>query len=148
MSSITDMWEQLGNVAVVQFKAESFSGIGWDGAAIGVVKVSKPETNVIVFEESGQFRKPDGKELNFRNVFRWTRIEENIRLEHLRFGADNPVFLFDLTCDENGVWREIIPHPCRDDCYAATLRIEDNTVLVRWTVRGQKRNEVIDYIYL
>ncbi len=148
MSSISNVWRKLGSVAVVQFKAESKSGIGWDGAAIGVVKVSRPAFHVLVFEECGQFRKPDGQEMNFRNTFRWTQIEDNIRLEHLRFGVDNPVFLFDMACDADGTWREIHPHPCRDDCYSATLRLEDETILVRWMVNGPKRNEIIDYIYL
>jgi hypothetical protein len=40
MSSIIDIWEQLSTVAVVQFKAQSLSGIGWDGSAVGIVKVS------------------------------------------------------------------------------------------------------------
>lgn len=148
MSSIIDIWQQLGTVAVVHFKAESLSGIGWDGSAIGVVKVSQPESNVLVFEESGQFRKPDGKEMNFRNTFRWTRIEDNIRLEHLRFGVDRPVFLFDMACQADGTWRETNPHPCRDDCYSATLRLEEEMIFVRWSVNGPKRNETIDYTYM
>lgn len=86
--------------------------------------------------------------MNFRNVFRWTRIEGNIRLEHLRFGTDNPVFLFDMVCQTDGTWRETRPHPCRDDCYSATLRLEEERVLVRWSVNGPKRNETIDYIYM
>ena len=148
MSSIINIWEQLGSVAVVQFKAQSLSGIGWDGSAIGVVKVSQPQLNVLVFEESGQFRKPDGQGMNFRNTFRWTRLEETLRLEHLRFGEDNPVFLFDMARQTDGTWRETIPHPCRDDCYSATLRLENNTVIVRWSVNGPKRSETIDYIYM
>lgn len=148
MSSIIEVWQHLQKIAVVQFKAKSGSGIGWDGAAIGVVKVLRPASDVLVFEETGEFRKPDGQQMNFRNTFRWTRMEDKLRLEHLRFGADNPVFLFDMACDADGTWREIIPHPCRDDCYSAILRLEDETILVRWSVNGPKRNETIDYIYL
>jgi hypothetical protein len=41
----------------------------------------------------------------FRNVFRWTLLGPKlVRLEHLRFGPDHPVYLFELAQDANGTW--------------------------------------------
>ncbi|HEX8833090.1 MAG TPA: DUF6314 family protein [Abditibacteriaceae bacterium] len=148
MNPIDEVWAHLSKISVVYFKARSHSGIGWDGSGSGIVKVSRPAPDVLVFDESGHFRKPDGKEMSFVNVFRWTRREDNLGLEHLRFGEGAPVFLFDMSCDEDGTWRELIPHPCRDDCYSATLRVENGIVFVHWSVNGPERNEEIHYTYI
>ena len=51
-----------------------------------------------------------GRELRFRNVFRWSAVGEALRLEHLRFGVAHPVFLFDLAPVAAGEWRSVSPH--------------------------------------
>jgi hypothetical protein len=102
----------------------------------------------LVFTESGTWRQDGGKEIRFTNVFRWTLVDDRVRLEHLRYGADKPVFLFKMAMGPDGTWREINPHPCKDDCYRATLQLKDDQIFVSWRVHGPKRNEVIDYVYI
>lgn len=85
--------------------------------------------------------------MRFTNVFRWTKLDQQLRLEHLRFGPDKPVFLFDMAVDQEDIWRETAPHPCREDCYSATMQVKDDKILVQWSVNGPKRNETIVYIY-
>lgn len=148
MTSNIELWERFREIVAVRFTSKSHTGIGWSGAGSGIVKVSEPAPNFLIFNESGSWRQDGGKEIRFSNVFRWTLLEAQIRLEHLRFGADNPVFLFDMAADVDGVWREINPHPCRDDCYRASLCLKNEQVFVNWRVLGPKRNEVIDYIYI
>jgi hypothetical protein len=53
-----------------------------------------------------------------------------------------------MAADADGIWREISPHPCRDDCYRASLRVENGQIFVNWRVQGPKRDEFIDYVYI
>lgn len=147
-NDIRSVWSHLAQVQILSFRSESRTGIGWSGSGSGRVKVLCPSPDVLVFEESGRWQQSGGKELQFSNVFRWTLLADHIRLEHLRFGHDNPVFLFEMAPDEEGNWRDINPHPCRDDCYSATLRTEAEQLLVTWSVNGPKRDETIDYTYI
>ena len=133
---------------MLHFRAKSFSATNWNGVATGVVQVSTPQADILLFHESGYFRQNDGQETRFSNVFRWTKIGDRLRLEHLRFGEKCPVFLFDMTQETDGVWREVLPHPCRKDCYRATLPAENKIVFMRWRVEGEARDEIIDYTYL
>lgn len=148
MSSNVELWARFGEVAAVRFTSTSYSGIGWSGVGSGLVKVSEPAPNVLVLSESGVWQQDGGKELRFSNVFRWTLMGERLRLEHLRFGEGKPVFLFDMAADADGAWREVNPHPCRDDCYRASVRLQDERIFINWLVRGPEKNEVIDYVYV
>ena len=148
MSSNTEIWARLRQIETLRFTSKSHTGIGWGGAGSGIVEVTQPTPETLVFREFGLWKQDAGRELRFSNVFRWTLLEDRMRLEHLRFGPDNPVFLFDMTLGSAGIWREISAHPCREDCYRASLRVEDGQVFVSWRVQGPDRNEIIDYVYL
>lgn len=102
-----------------------------------------------MFQESGTWQpSASGRPaVRFTNVFRWSARSETIRLEHLRFGPENPVLLFDLASSDNGVWREISPHQCCEDCYAATLAVEGEQLLVHWSIQGPCKRESIAYTY-
>lgn len=141
-----DLWQLLRDVTQVSFEARSRAGTGWDGIGTGVVSVSEPSPGVSVFTESGDWRS-QGREARFDNVFRWTRLDTSIRLEHLRFGPDQPVFLFDLAQAEGEIWRAVSPHVCVADCYSGELRIEARAVRVDWSVRGPHKDEAIRYRY-
>ena len=147
MNNETLLWQRLREVATLRFTSKSHSGIGWGGVGAGLVEVSEP-ADTMVFTESGSWRQDGGQEIRFSNVFRWSLVEGGLRLDHLRFGANNPVFLFEMAADADGIWREISPHPCRDDCYRASMRLGNEQIFVNWLVRGPKRNEIIEYIYL
>jgi len=70
-----------------------------------------------------------------------------VRLEHLRFGPSAPVLLFDMASGADGLWREVSPHQCSEDCYTASLRQEDGRLLLAWQVNGPQKKESIRYIY-
>ncbi len=147
MNSTGLMWARLSAIRSLQFDSVSRTGIGWSGTGSGQVEVSSPAEEVLVFHESGSWTQDGGRELRFSNVFRWSLGENSIALEHLRFGIDKPVWLFQLAPAENGLWTEDNPHPCRDDCYSATMQIVGEEVVLEWQVRGPKRDETISYIY-
>lgn len=70
-----------------------------------------------------------------------------MRLEHLRYGADNPVFLFDLAHHSGCEWREAAPHHCADDRYSAVLTLDDHRIILAWTINGPRKDESIEYVY-
>ncbi len=68
-------------------------------------------------------------------------------LEHLRFGEDHPVYLFDLALAGEREWRSVSPHLCREDCYSAVLIVGDDNIVLRWSVNGPRKQETIEYVY-
>lgn len=147
MTPIEDIWSLLQSVRALRFEALSQANTGWNGRGGGSVDVSHPHPSVVIFNESGTWRSQTGVESRFSNVFRWTRTGDTLRLEHLRFGSENPVFLFDMAPNNEGHWREVNPHECRHDCYHATLRVEGSKLRIAWTIIGPRKNESIEYVY-
>ena len=78
---------------------------------------------------------------NSRNTYRWMFCNSgNIKLEHLRFGKDNPVFLVELFPSGKNEWSSIQPHNCNDDLYYAELKLENNNIILSWNVKGPTEN--------
>lgn len=121
---------------------------GWRGVGNGIVDVYDATPDTLLFKEVGLWRQSGGRELRFTNIFRWSRGENHLRLDHLRQGLTRPIFLFDLAPDAQGVWRETAPHPCRADFYSAMLRLEGDQIRVNWRITGPRKDEVIEYVYL
>lgn len=147
LMALTDVWTLLRNITTVSFEANSAAQTGWNGVGTGVVTVSEPSPYVLIFEESGRWQPHHTQDLPFSNVFRWSLVAETLRLEHLRFGAQYPVFLFDLVQGKDGTWREISPHACGEDYYSGKLSIIGQQVELQWTIKGPRKNESIRYIY-
>jgi hypothetical protein len=147
LTALCEVWAVLQGVRSLEFEAHSQAVTGWDGIGTGSVAVSEPAAGVIVFEETGTWKAPARREVRFTNSFRWSAVGESLRLEHLRFGPNKPVLLFDMAPDENGVWREISPHQCREDCYSASLAVQGKELLVAWVVQGPRKQESIRYRY-
>ncbi len=120
--SLDSVWERLGSIQSLTFVASSSTSTGWNGSGEGAVEVTRPSANEIIFSESGTWTPDGGKELTFTNSYRWTKQSsksnsrsgnlplERLRLEHLRFGADHPVHLFDLAVDDNQTISSVDPH--------------------------------------
>jgi hypothetical protein len=135
-------------INTVRFFAESQSDTGWSGVGDGSVIVESSQPDVVVFRESGKWVPLRGKATRFSNIFRWTILTDTVvRLEHLRFGEENPVHLFDLEAQHDGIWRPNIPHLCSEDCYSATLELHESGVNAQWAIKGPKKNETICYEY-
>lgn len=148
MEPVVELWTRLRHVRSLRFIAQSAMVTGWQGGGTGSVVVDAPADSVLTFTESGSWQPAGGRSLRFSNVFRWSRINSDlIRLEHLRFGADHPVYLFDLAAEPAGEWRSVSPHLCEQDCYAAELRLHETGLWLRWTVTGPKKQECIEYSY-
>ena len=133
----------------MRFEGHSEAKTGWDGVGTGTVMVAEPIVGVLTFEESGMWhpRAADTSPVEFKNVFRWSDINGVLRLEHLRFGVDHPVVLFDMVPDEYGVWRAQSPHQCGEDCYSASLMRGDENIVMAWSIMGPRKQEAIRYRY-
>lgn len=140
---------RLAQIRTLRFVARSESGSGWNGAGLGSVVVARPEKSTMTFTEAGTWKPDVGKEVNFNNVFRWSFDDSvhSIRLEHLRRGPNDPVYLFDLTSANEETWQSITPYVCQDDLYSARMIIKPDQVELRWTVKGPRKNEDIHYWY-
>tara|TARA_R110000850_G_scaffold77904_19_gene168718 strand:- start:24133 stop:24636 length:504 start_codon:yes stop_codon:yes gene_type:complete len=144
------LWERLEKVRSLTFVAESFgTGSGWNGRGAGPVSVEAVDSVTLLFYETGQWSPPEGSTLNFTNVFRWSALLDQslIRLEHLRYGRMNPVYLFDLQQTSESRWDSVEPHVCSDDFYTAMLECQQDQLHLDWTVKGATKNERIRYIY-
>ena len=154
MPSAEHVLSRLSQVASLSFTAKSQANTGWQGVGNGQVMVSEPALKTVVFHETGTWQPSDERQgtFDFSNVFRWSVVGESLRLEHLRFGVDNPVRLFDMVCHADGIWREVSPHECGADLYAATLAVigdiqNASRIQVAWSIIGPRKQESIEYCY-
>lgn len=143
------IWDRLSTISCLQFKATSESTTGWNGEGRGSIQVEMPVEHVILFSESGHWTPQGSTAIAFRNVFRWTLDPQAsiIRLEHLRFGPDNPVFLFELQPTTPSFWNTVSAHLCDKDTYDAVLHITPDALIMHWTIQGPAKNESIVYTY-
>jgi Family of unknown function (DUF6314) len=101
----------------------------------------------VTFHESGSWRHDGEREVRFTNIYRWTRTEDGVSLEHLREGPDHPVHLLELAQALDGDWRPVSPHVCNEDCYSATLGLTDGAIVLRWTIVGPRKKSLIECAY-
>ena len=145
MSDTARLWRRLAAVRCLSIVAEGASGGKMAGE--GTVEVVREEPNVIVFRERGVWH--NGPGTTFRNVYRWTREAEgtSIRLEHLRFGAAQPVALVVLVPEGPGRWRAAAPHVCGADRYDADVALTDEGVVLRWRIAGPRKGQEVEARY-
>jgi len=144
------VWKRLSSVNSLVFHATSgTSKGGWNGEGRGSVVVESVDSDTILFHEDGMWKPETGKELTFQNVYRWTALLEShsLRLEHLRFGHNHPVYLFDLGQADEVTWKSVEPHVCRDDLYEAIMKLDGEVLTLHWTIEGPTKNESIHYLY-
>ena len=108
--TLKSVWSRLNSIRDLTFNASSSASTGWSGSGVATVNVTHPASGVLVSTESGTWTPEVGKQLAFTNVYRWTLQTQTLRLEHLRFGADNPVYLFDLGIVDESRMESVEPH--------------------------------------
>ncbi len=148
MLTLDQLWDRLGSVSSLSFVARSGRPGGWNGAGNGTVVVARPEPASMTFTESGFWRPEGGRDIRFHNVFRWSATGATIRLEHLRFGVEHPVYLFELAQAGEREWRSVSPHQCQEDCYAAILIVDNDRIILRWSIDGPWKQETVEYAYV
>ena len=143
---INSIWQQLRRTNTLYSECSSRLETGWNGRGLGQVDVEEPNGQTLIFNEQGRWDSGKGMRLPFRNVYRWTLNDDQISLSHLRFGIDRPVFLIDLA-PAQGRLCAVEPHPCGDDRYDAQLSIQNDVLLLEWTVTGPAKDEHLRHAY-
>lgn len=147
---ITSLIERLASIWKLSYQSASTGQkSGWAGSGTGLVRAENACSGVLMFHEEGTWKSVDGREFHFTNVYRWTAVldDNRIRLEHLRFGPENPVYLFDMKPIGRAQWTSVQPHMCREDCYEAEMKIGTESVELCWRIRGPEKQETIRYTY-
>ena len=147
MNPTNELWSRLTRIQTLRFESHSRTGIGWSGVGRGSVELVQPQDDVLVWKERGQWQQNGGREIRFFNFFRWTKQDDQLKLEHLRFGEQQPVYLFQLKAVNEREWRDVEPHLCREDRYSVLLQIEEKCLKLSWTVLGPRHDESINYVY-
>ncbi len=149
MDLVLKIWQRLQQVSNLTFVAVSGRGDkGWNGKGSGDIQIEASGL-VLIFREEGTWKTKEGQVLTFKNVWRWTYqpSKKSIKLEHLRFGAENPVFLFDLSVAVGPQLNSDQPHKCVNDYYTGTLTLKEDNLELDWYIEGPKKDEHIHYIY-
>lgn len=141
----------LGRVRTLRFSAVSQCATGWNGRGEGLVDIQRPSPDVVIFQEAGHWQPERRQPVAFSNVYRWSlqAAEPGIRLEHLRRGPLQPVYLLDLLAQSSQDWHCAGPHRCGDDSYELRVQVpgEGHGIRMSWQIHGPKKNEEIEYFY-
>ncbi len=147
VTDLADIWRRLQGITRIHFQATSEIPNGWNNKGTGTVDVRRSGDNELIFREHGQWQTTATQNIAFTNTYRWIQVPSGLRLEHLRRGIANPVFLVDLKAIGNNRWESQTPHICGNDLYSAALQIHDHTIELKWTVRGPDKCGDILNIY-
>ena len=127
--------------SVSQFAVKAKAENQWQAVGEGVVKINKPDQQTVIWEEAGQWDSTLNN-LEFSNSYRWTLVDNNeIRLEHLRYGENQPVQLVDIHYQKDNSWTSIEPHLCGEDSYHLDLNVDENCLTLAWQIKGPKKNQ-------
>jgi len=112
----------------------------------GSVIVARSD-NIVTFCEKGIWYIPN--RLPFTNVLRWRFIskENLIAVEHLRFGAERPIFLFHLMGIDPFNYKSVMPHECGEDYYSGALQIHEWGMQLSWRIKGPEKKQEIITLY-
>jgi len=140
------VWQRLGEVKMMNIRSNCFRFPPTYPKREGKGKVIPTESGEsLVFCEKGQWQDA----MRFTNIFRWTfdRENEEIVLEHMRFGTEKPVYLFALTPSGPDHLKSIAPHECGDDLYSGQLAVSDKTLELSWRIQGPNKNQEVITVY-
>ena len=139
---IIDIYEMMRNVRRISFKAESLEGslTGWNYAGKGNVVVREEGDRLYFIEE---IILDNNIQYNDRKL--WEFKKDYIRFYRFRNGDYEKIFEF-LFCDGEFMMKK--EYLCSPDLYYGEMKILDNRICLLIKVKGEKKNEVLEYTYL
>lgn len=144
---IQQLWQRLATIGAFFYSSEPgpLSQTGWYGEGQGTVTLERHGDDELHFVEQGQFRQQNGPAVDMINRFIWRKTTSGIALSHGRRGE--PVFLFELRWQADGLWNNAEEHLCINDVYSGELRESANGFELTWHIRGPKKDEHLFYRY-
>ncbi|MFC0267975.1 DUF6314 family protein [Kushneria aurantia] len=148
LTAIIRLRQRLAATRALTFSATpgARSSTDWAGRGYGEVQIKDDGTSVR-FHEQGTFQHASGREMPFRNVYRFDIAERRLSLYHERFGATRAVFLFDMAPMAEDRFESLAPHLCVRDLYSGALHIDGTGFDLIWSIEGPRKQERIHYRY-
>lgn len=145
------LWQRLLQVKHLSFSAQSKAeqSSGWNGIGKAKVEIHPAAARSIIFKEQGSWTSHEGKQFDFKNALRWTwhASKPVFILEHLHYGPEHPIVLFELKPINLTQFEMIQPFLCKQDTYLAHLHCDQHLIQLHWRIIGPKKNEEMHYIY-
>jgi hypothetical protein len=142
---ITKYWNYLQATSLIRSYMHS-SLFQWIGE--GMVQISNESNNICIFDERGKWKSQEGIELEFFNQLRWTLVDQQIFLEHLRYGLNQPVLLAAFKLSGKGHYLQSTKdYFCGKDSYKGVIFLHSNLLVVRWSISGPAKKQTINYEY-
>lgn len=137
---ISLFWNRLAQVTGFTVHAKQNRQLNFGRGSVVITHVS---SEVLIYDEKGTWGIS-----NFTNKLRWTIDNNNamISLEHLRYGVNNPVFLIHFIADKESLVSPV-PHICANDRYCGKVILNNSSFHLIWTIKGPKKNEILDFFY-
>jgi len=108
------------------------------------LNVIRQDNNSIITEELGKWVNNYGQRVVSKNIFKWSALNDSIlKLEHLRFGEEKPLFLVNFYNEKNYLWKSLEPHICGQDIYNAELDIFPTNIKLEWKINTPKHTYTI-----
>ena len=150
LKTLLKFWKQIGKTTHLKFSAktkEEERTILRRG--IAGVDVKFPSKSTIIFLEKGAWIIDEIPSTSFSNQFRWTlQLEKNrISLEHLRYGENNPVLLFQLKPSGENTLNPCESFLCDPDTYMGSMNFSKSSFSLHIRVLGPKKNQELLYEY-
>lgn len=131
---------RLLRVTSATFEARGHDGTShWARTGKGRVAVEPTGPSTVEWEERGEWTEGAGP-FGYRTRLRWEFAGDELRLSHLRRGADAPVHLTTLCLDEHGALIPRAPHSCGHDSYLAEVRFDDRGLVLTWHATGPAKD--------
>ena len=142
MDRMMDIYKMMKNVRRISFKAKSLEGslTGWNYVGKGNVVVREEGDRLYFIEEiilDNDIRYSDRKLWEFK--------ENYIGFYRFRNGDYEKIFEF-LFCDGEFMMKK--EYLCNPDLYYGEIKILDDIIYLLIKVKGEKKNEVLEYTYL
>lgn len=142
IDGLADVYELMRNIKKISFRAESLEGslTGWNSVGGGKVVVKKENNRLYFFEEvllDNDMRHSDRKLWEFNG--------DCMGFYRFRNGVYERIFEF-LLCD--GEFKMKREYLCSPDLYYGEINVLDDKICLLIKVVGEKKNEMLEYIYL
>ncbi len=150
-NNLLKFWKRLEKTKHLKFSTRSKKGNEKTiQTGIADVEATSPSLNTLVFQEKGVWVIDELPKSCFSNQFRWQlqTAENLISLEHLRYGQNQPVFLFHLALSGTNTLESVSAHLCGEDTYSGHIHWNQKAIHFHMRVIGHDKNDELFYQYL
>lgn len=142
IDSIMVMYELMRNIKKIFFRAKSLEGskMEWNYTGEGDVIVMEGSNRLYFFEEIVL-----NNEMRYSDRKLWEFKEDFVKFFRFRNGDYEKIFEF-LFCDGEFVMKK--EYLCSPDLYCGEINVLGDKICLLIRVKGEKKNEVLEYTYL